>query len=325
MTAFWILFWLSFIGFPLLVWLANQMRSGGFSIDRSHIWVRKGSDRKVNDATIRDVWKHNNPGKKWETYQDGVVKGLSIFFGMLFLGFLFWFSGSFLTLPEDSTARRLFWQVGGPLLGGISAAAFLVLQSLIFDLKSNFFKLLNVLALVLMGVGVIGGLVLTFLKRPLPISPHWVWAPAAATCLFLVLGSQLGERNRKRSLKGGSNLEEWVYTVRKYGSGTFVRRELSKISEQKKSDYEKKFGIMFPAVWELKLGELDFLMRDENFFKQTESIMLDLVSGHPMTLADNELYKNQKGIIRALQEFYFTAVNKYGHHMHPRIKAKLKK
>ena len=325
MSTFWSLFWLGFVGFPLVILLANQIRSSGFERDTSHIWVYKSSKAKVKDATMRDVWKHNNPGKSWKDHQENQVIGCSIFLGIVFLGFLFWLSGQIFLLPEGSTAQRLFRQIGAPILGGLSAAAFVGIQSLTKDLKSGFFKVLNILALILMGVGVVGGLVLTFLKRPLPISHHWVWAPAAATGLFLALDALLGRSKQKRSIKGGNQLENWVVKVQSYYAVSVGRRELSTITAQINPEDAKNFDIMILEVAALRLGYLDYEMRNKEFFKETEAIMLDLVSGRPMTISDSKLYKSRDGIIKALQEFYFYAIKKSGFSIHPRIKAALKK
>jgi len=55
--------------------------------------------------------------------------------------------------------------------------------------------------------------------------------------------------------------------------------------------------------------------------------MLDLVQGRQMSIDTNEIYKARDEIIKALQAFYFYAIDKYPKHykLHPRIKAKLKK
>ena len=68
----------------------------------------------------------------------------------------------------------------------------------------------NILALVLMGIGVVGGLVLTFLHRDLPILHHWVWAPAGATIVFMSLDAMIGSGKQKKAAKGGSKLESWT-------------------------------------------------------------------------------------------------------------------
>ncbi len=68
----------------------------------------------------------------------------------------------------------------------------------------------NILALVLMGIGVVGGLVLTFLHRDLPILHHWVWAPAGATIVFMSLDAMISSGKQKKAAKGGNKLESWT-------------------------------------------------------------------------------------------------------------------
>jgi len=314
MPIFWTLFWLGFIGFPLVILLANSIRSSGHERDTSHIWVYKGSKRKSSDASVRDVWKHNNPGKSWEDHQERTVIGCSVFLGLAFLGFLIWLANQVFMLPQNNTAQRLFWQVGGPILGGLFAAAFLGLQTLTVKMKSGFFKFLNILALVLMGVGVVGGLVLTFLHRDLPISHHWIWAPAGATIVLLSLDAIIGSGKQKKAAKGGNKLESWTMEVIVDGWGY--------------SDAGKDIrAAMGAAAVMVKMGKFDSLVGSDSFFERTESLMLDLVQGRQMSISTNEIYKARDEIIKALQAFYFYAIDKYPtyYKLHPRIKAKLKK
>ena len=325
MSIFWTLFWLGFIGMPLMVFLASLTGTSGYEKDTSHIWVYKRSKAKAKDANVRDVWKHNHPGKSWEDHQERQFIGCSIFLVVAFLGFLTWLSNQIFSLPDSITAKRVFWQVGAPILGGLSAAVIAGLVSLTKDVKSGFLKVLNILAWILMGVGVVGGLVLTFLGHSLPISHNWIWAPLAAVGFFLALDSFIGRGKKKRSIKGGNELGNWVVKVKSYYDGNVRRREFSAISAHLPSMDAKSFGIMFLEVAALQLGYLDYLMRDKGFFKETEGIMLDLVRGRPMSISDPELYNNRNEIIRALQAFYFYAVKKSGFAIHPRIKTALKK
>ena len=208
MTVFWTLYWLGFLGIPLVILLAGVMRSNGYKKDTSHIRVKKRSGAKSHVASVREVWQHNHPGKKWEDHQAGQFTGYIIVLGIAFIIFLAWLANQIFYLPQDRVGLRLFWQIGAPILGGLSAGAFYGLQSLILDYKTDVLKIFHIIALVVMSIGVIGALVLTFLRKPLPIAPYWLWAPAGAMCLFLILDSIGGRTTKVRAGKGKAELEE---------------------------------------------------------------------------------------------------------------------
>ena len=311
MTVFWTMFWLGCVGIPLVILIATSFSSGGYQKDTSHIWVYKRSGAKSHDANIREVWEHNHPGKKWEDHQAGQSIGCGIVLGIALIVFLAWLADQIFIIPEGRVGLRLFWVIGGPILGGLSALVVYGLQSTLSDYKSDVLKVLHIIALAVMGLGVIGALVLTFMKIPLPISHHWLWAPFGAMCIFLILDSASGKSKQKRAGKGGDKLEEWVMEV------------LSIIQSWGMDDLEVK---MYMAMVDLEQGKLDWQVRTDKFFKLTESVLLDLVAGKPVAIDVDEIYRHRDTVIKAVQTFYFYLVNHFSEYsLHPRIKRAIEK
>ncbi len=311
MSLFWTLFWLGFLGFPLIVGLTGLTENFGLKIDTSHTWVYKGTKAKVKNATIRDVWENNHPGKSWEAHQSSQLISLFIVLAIAFILFMIWLSNNVFMFQDDDNTQRLLWQIGGPILGGLAGVFFLMLESLITN-KINFslFKALNILGLAAMGIGVIGGLVFTFLKRDLPISHHWLWVPALTSITLWILDSLISSGTQNKAAKGGNKMENWANEVYIYCKGA--------------QNYQ---DAMVTAALLVRLGEFDRLLRkDKKFFNQTESLMLDLVNGRRMNIKNEEIYKARNEILKAAQTIYFYATeNIHGYSVHPKIKAALKK
>lgn len=313
MSTFWTMFWLGFIGIPLVIFIASKIsgKDSGYQKDTSHIWVFQRSGAKVKDATVRDVWEHNHPGKTWAQHQDNQFIGCSIFLVIGFIVFLFWLSARIFFLPVDNSGQRLFWQIGAPLLGGLSGGVFYGMQSFLSIYKLDFFKLLHIITLVVTALGAIGALVLTFLKIDLPISLHWIWAAAGSPLLFLILDQIFGSAKKKKASKGGDELSAWVYKVMEFSHMW---------------DIDKLTEIMLFSIYQLQQGEYDFDIKRGEFFKETESLMLDLVQGRSMSIGMDEIYRARDEVIKALQAFYFYSVEKFPQFkMHPRIIKALKK
>jgi len=313
MSIFWTMFFLGFIGFPVVILIASLTsgKDSGFQRDTSHIWVYKRSRAKVKNASVRDVWEHQHPGKSWADHQESIFITFTVILVLGFLFFLFWLSGEIFTFPQTSTAQRLFWQIGAPVLGGLSAGVFIGIQSFITNYKSGFLRILHILALTVMVVGMIGALIFTFLEKDLPVSHHWVWVPAGMTGFLLFLDSGIGGQKKKRSRKGGDELMGWVMAVMDMGG---------------RWDLDQLEALMVLSTLELKKGEFDWKLRQSNFFNQTEDLMLDLVSGRSMSIENKEIYRARDQVIKALQTFYFYCVDKFPEYkLHPRIKKALKK
>jgi hypothetical protein len=313
MTAFWTMFWLGFLGVPLMIFLASKIsgKDSGYQKDTSHYWAFNQSGAKVRDATVRDVWEHNHPGKKWADHQSNQSVGCAIFLVIVFIALLAWFSGLILGLPQDNPGQRLFWQIGAPLLGGAFGGVFLGIQSFISKYKSKFLKILHIIVLILTIVGIIGGLVLTFLKKSLPISQNWIWIIVGAMLVLLLLDKIFSGVNKTRAKKGGDQLSNWVEKVVEITQAWGIDKVDSK---------------MIFATYQLQQGNCDWSIHNQKFFKETESLMLDLVSGHPMSIGNDEVYHARQEVIKTLQAFYFYCVDKYPEFkMHPRIEKALKK
>lgn len=319
MSIFWTLFWSGFIGFPLLVLFATLFKSKdtGSEIDRSHIWVRPSSRAKVKDASVREVWEHNHPGKTWASHQKSQFITVAIFLGLLFLWFMAWLAAKVFVLPQDNIALRLFWQIGGPILGGLTAGLFILIESTIPDMKTDFFRVLNIIALVMLGLGVIAALIFAFLKLPLPISPNWLWAVMGVALLFLIMDAIAAGGKKKSASKGGGNLAAWVREM----TEKLQRRDWS-LTLDKNNTHR---NAMYVTQVMMAQGELDYRLEDKAFFERTEKLMLDLINGRSMSIADREMVDASREITETLQKVYFYSVDKLGFDMHPRIKAALTK
>lgn len=309
MSIFWVIFWLAFLGLPLVIWIASAIsgKDSGYQIDPSHFWAFQRSGAKVRDATRRDVWEHQNPGKSWEGRNTGCI----IFLAIGFIVLLAWSAdilGAFIETPSPSWFLRFV----AAILGGVSFGVFMGIQSLIMsNYRFPAFKVLHIIALGLMAVGVIGGLVLTFLNRSLPLSHHWVWVPAAATVVLLILDRVFSGANKQQAGKAGDQLGEWVEQVIRLTGGWAI---------------EKVESRMMLAVYELQNGNYDWQIDDLAFFKLTESLMLDLVGGSSMSIKDEEIYRARNEVVKALQAFYFYSLEKVPKFsMHPKIEKALKK
>jgi hypothetical protein len=307
------MYWLGFIGIPMMVFIASKIsgKDSGYQKDTSHIWVYQRSGAKMKDATIRDVWEHNHPGKTWAQHQDNQFVGCAIFLAIGLIVFLFWLSARIFLLPTDNPGQRLFWQIGAPLLGGLSGGAFYGMQSFLSSYKSGFFKLLHIIALVVTALSVIGALVLSFLKIDLPISHHWIWTAAGSPLLFLILDQIFGSAKKIKASKGGDKLSAWVYAVMEFSYSW----DQNKVKEN-----------MLFAIYQLQQGKFDYDIKKGDFFKKTESLMLDLVQGRSMSISRDEIYAARDEVIKALQAFYFYSVEKFPQFkMHPRIAKAIKK
>lgn len=75
----------------------------------------------------------------------------------------------------------------------------------------------------------------------------------------------------------------------------------------------------------INTGKMDDLLQDQQLFKETERILLDLVSGRQMAITMDEIYVAREEIIKAVQAFYFRAVRLSRSSIHPDIQAALKK
>jgi len=317
MPVFWTLYWLGFLGFPLMFLIASMVLGSGAGSSGTHIWVYKSSNRKVRDASVKEVWQRQHSGKSWKKHEQAQFTGCIIVQVIGFLIFLIWLASELFTLPENQPGLRIFWQVGAPILGGLSSGAFIGIQSLITNYKSAFLKILHIIALVLMGIGVIGGLVLTFIGIDLPISHHWIWAPAGATGVLLIIqtifsGVAKGKQRKKqdRASASGGNLMLWVAAVMDF-------------SQQ--YDIKNLDAVMKDAVQKLQWGELDDLLWEQDFFDRTESIILDLVNGRQLSIQMDEIYQARESIIKAVQAFYFYSVKNISRHtIHPQIEKALK-
>lgn len=68
---------LSCLPLALLILLANHKSDGRARVNNAH-WVTVRGNRHVRNATERELWEHNNPGKSWDRHQEAQRKGCLI-------------------------------------------------------------------------------------------------------------------------------------------------------------------------------------------------------------------------------------------------------
>ena len=336
MSAFWVIFWLAFLLLPLLIWGASSIfgKDGGYEKDTSHYWAAKPSGGKVRDATRREVWEHLNPGKKWEDRQTGCVIFLVIAFVALFI-----FGAELLLAFTGSSSINWFQRISAPILGGISTAAFLGIQSLASSkMKTALFKVINVMTWIVFGLMIVAALILTFLGVRLPISNHWIWAPVVFSLLLMIFDplvskgqqNQIKKRQTAAAKKGGE-LEAWVIKLfdKVYFDG-FEREiiNLQLLDSFQGASLGKDFYAkgLNQAMENLRQGGMFYLRGEGDFFNDTEAMMLDLVDGRQMSISNSDIYALRQEVTQALQAYYFYMVDiSPNRQIHPRIQAALKK
>jgi hypothetical protein len=310
MTAFWTLFWLGFIGLPLLFWLTSKIKSRGYRISSSHVMVYKGTNRKFSNATVKQAWEHENPGRTWGDHEKDQQIAYFVMAAVIYLGILAWLATRLFVLPHDQTMLKLFWQFGGPILGGASSIVFILFQRQLARYQKAFFRILHLAALGIMLVGVVAALVLTFLKISLPVSQYWLWAPVGVMGLSFLLdgaiGRTKGSKYRREAAKVDYKLEYWV--------GKVLAMSYARASD----DLEEN---LWRAQLMLDRGELRHEVKDKEFFYLTEAIMLDLVNRKPIPIQFEDVYHAQDFIIKTVQRCYAYMVrNVSDYNLHPRIK-----
>ena len=310
MTAFWTLYWLGFIGLPILYWLTSKIKSRGYRISTSHVMVYKGTNRKFSNATVRQAWEHENPGRTWEDHEKSQQIAIFIVVAIGYLGFLVFLANKRFVPPQDQVGLKLFCQFGAPALGGVFALAFILLQNQLARYQKPVFRIVHLVSLGIMLISVVVALVLTFLSVPLPISQYWLFAPLGVMGLSFLLdaasGRLKGSKYRKEVAKGEYKLDAWV--------GKVVMMGYARGGNDLKED-----------LWKVQLmldrGELRREIKDKAFFYLTESIMLDLVDRKPIPIYMQEINWEQEFVIKTVQRFYLYMVNNVDdYNVHPRIK-----
>lgn len=310
-SIFWVLFWMGFVAGVLIVVVPPLLKSSGHEQSGSHVWVYKSTGIKASNATARDVWRHNNPGKSWDQHQENQALGCSVFLGVALVVAIALLADKLFVFPSIAHGKKLFWQIGGPILGLLLGAIFYSAQNELMGFSKGFLRVLQVVIFVLLGAGLIGAITLHFLDIPIPISHNWLWALIGASFLLHILGAISGNAQKEKAVKGGNKLFKWVDQVMMLTGS---------------NSWDKLDAVMALATYELQMGKFNYTVRSKDFFDQTESLMLDLVSGGQMSIDMDEIYRARTQIIKALQTFYFYAVEHFPEHkMHSKIQKALKK
>jgi hypothetical protein len=325
MPPFWTLYWLGFLTLPLVVIFAFKTlgKDSGYQKSTDHYWSYKPAGHKVRDANKREVWEHQNPGRKWEDRQEGQKMGAAAFLIIIMLIFFFWLSGTLFSQPPTGVFRQLLVRVGGPLLGGLSAWLIFEIQKYIPDYKFKPLMVLHIAALTIAVVAIIISLVFAVIQKPLPLSHHLVWVPIGVTLLLPVLDRVADKAVRKsaskryqKGVQSGHNLDDWLVEVIKMVS-------IEEINSNKLDSLEK---IMEYAVYGLENGYYDYIFRNPDFFRKTEDLLLDIVKGNQLVINNQGTYDARMYIIQALQTCYFYAANKFPqYYVNPTIKKALMK
>jgi len=316
MSVTWTLYWLGFFGFPLMVWLAGVFASDGRETSGSHIWVHARSHSRVRDATVREVWQRQNPGKSWEKHRERVGLALEAF---LTIGLLLLLAGpgaEFFTSSGGGTDPGLLPRFGGPLLGGLSGAVFWSAQSTMGSCESTLLRRLHGTALAATVLAAAGALALTLWQQELPISHHWIWAPAAAAVLLPVLDRFLRRAQERQSAEEGKKLETWAAAVR--AVPVLAHPDCLEEPPGLEEALEAVATNLGDPAYDQALG-------NRAFFELTEAVILDLVEGRSMSVGSPEVYRSRERIAKVVQEVYFYSVsNLPGFEMHPKVRKALR-
>jgi len=320
------IFWITFLGTPILYIVSQRIITGGYSTSGTHIWVYPESGRKVSDATVRDVWKHRHPGKSWEAHEQANANTFLIFLLALMVGVLGWYSANWPGSLGRGTILGYFYQYGSGVLGVLVGFGFAALQVYILDHYFNtLYTILHVVVLLVLIVGIVLLEIYSFSSKDLPFSMHLLWIPFGAPTLVWGLGWLAKRLVQGNAARGGGKLEEWVYEVSFMYTKQWMPAELGvlKIADIRKMGYSK--GTALNALRSLEEGKLDEAVNDAGFFGRTERVFLSLSSGKKLSLKDRAMVDDQKDIVQAVQQFYFYAAQRFGKPIHPRIQKLVKK
>ena len=212
MPAFWILFWISFYLTPIAYALSQGSKSSGWSSSGSHIWVFKGSNTKVRDATRKEVWERRHPGKKWSKAQERNANLFLAFLLVILFFALMIFAENALPLPEGNYQRHL--NKGGATILGIilSAVYWPLVLTFVWEMKSLPLRIFRWIALAVGPLLVIAFTALTLrgLENTIPISHHWIWVSPVLVALLGYIDKTHHQQRRDSALKGGNKLGFWA-------------------------------------------------------------------------------------------------------------------
>jgi hypothetical protein len=322
MSTFWILFWVTFYATPLFFLLSMLTASGGYKKSSAHIWVYVKSGAKSHDARVREVWEHKHPEKSWETHQ--LVKQIGcliLLMAILFFG-LVSMASELLLLPASGFARY-FQQIGSIVLGIMAGAFYWFVTSALFEKLDS--KSLSVLKWIFVAASV---LMVAFFLFPafsrtdfeLSFSHHWIWLPLGLIWLLPAIHKIVQYKTQQHSLKRGGKVSDCAYTI----IIAISKTNTSFLKGLPKSECTLE-NVLNLAVQNVDTGVFDSLYQDQKFFKSCEAVMLDLVSGRQLTIADQKIYEARGALIRAVQVFYRYGIEKMRCTLHPQIAATLKK
>lgn len=337
MSAFWSLFWIGFIVLPMMVllgfWIYNQSDHSGAQKVTSHYWASPRSGHKMRDATVRDVWEKTNK-RSWWDHQKSVKNSHAAFLIIIALVTLFLLATNldFFALPKNDQRLALFWGIGAPILGGAAAGVLFRVQRYLSKYRIGFFRFLHILSLVVAGVAILGALVLTFAGIGLPISHHYLWAPLAMTAVLPLLDKAFGRVKKttqkiqqKKAVKSGTTLDRWTFAIETELIGKMDSRfRYTEITESM-LDHRKSMQLIQEKLSD---GIFDKLIKDSDFFKLTENLLVYLVQGKQVGIESEKIYFAREDVIRTLQAVYFYAINntrKFGYQMHPVIEKAARK
>lgn len=320
MTTFWMLFWIAFYLTPLLYFLSRAIISRGQSSSGSHIWVSRRSGARVRDATQKEVWERSHPGKSWDESQERFSIGCLVVLLLGLVGGLAFMAHRLLPLPEAGFPR-IFRQFGSTLIGMLAGGAYwTLLLGFLWKLHYPVTRVLRWIALVAGPILVAGFAALELVDAgfEIPFSHHWIWLSPVLVAAFSQLDRSTFKGEKDSAVRGGNRLGTWALDM----VMVMLDRGLSTGGSFTASSIRDDMEALQALI---NRGEMDDLVRNWDWFRRSEGLLVDLISGQPMAITEDEIYQARDEIVRAVQTYYFRAVRLGAYVIDPRIEAALKK
>lgn len=329
MPVFWLLFWGYFLAVPVVFGLSRLVKSKGRGISQTHRWVYAKSGRKHRNASVREAWEHDNPGKSWDKSQNNLANGCLVFLILLVVAFSIPFIGTVIQggTETDPTFLTL---VGAPVLGALGGIGYLLILTktdLVPTPKEGpLFFVIDLLSMLTAGAFIIGGILFTINDRPLPFSHHWIWLPVlfpllVVGILFLLsigVTKQMNEVNRgyktaEKAQKPPDQLSEWAVLM--------MMKLVEAGGASPPKGTENVFKFHAENLINLRSTHtLTGIVSDRNFFRKTEGLLSALARKERITITIPLAYEARDILIRAAQVVYLHGVKHGGYSMAPELK-----
>jgi len=323
---FWVSYWKSFFAIPILYFLTRLFNNSGDKIDPSYQWALGNSNRGYRSATQKDVWNHKN--KSSRTWDQNQKLKMNIIFMVFILGFYS------LTFREDlPVSTHLLRFISMLLAGGISAGYLFSLSKAVgFDLKTNDFSkddgspipfIASVLSIIpLIGMGLL--LLITYLvKKELLFSLNYLWIPLLISPLAWILKNVLANKKVQRDTE--DSLIPYYYNNPDVLSvwAFMLYQQLEKMDHNFTFTKDSQLYRRIAERCDTLISQSSYMLFSEELIEQTETLMVALVRGEPISIVVPAVYDQRTFLIETAQKLYFFYVNEMNHPIHYEIREKM--